>query len=201
MLKRENRLGKTSDIQKVLAKGRNFFNPFFTVKFLPQKQDKKFTVVVSSKVFKRAVARNRLKRIVREHLRQHLDQFKNGSYVIIARQKINRAAEKEILPSLAEIISRIRWQFMKKVFNNIININTYLLIFLIDIYQSTLSPDHSWLSAKYPFGFCRHYPSCSEYARQAILKFGVFKGGRLSAKRLLRCHPWAKPKVDLIPVK
>ena len=108
MLKRKNRLGKTVEIQKVLARGRNFFNPFFTIKFLPGQNDKRFTVVVSAKVFKKAVARNRLKRIVREHLRQHLDQFKNGSYVIIARQKLNRAAEKEVLPSLADVISKIR---------------------------------------------------------------------------------------------
>ena len=87
---------------------------------------------------------------------------------------------------------------MKKVFNNIININKYLLIFLIDIYQSTLSPDHSWLKARFPYGYCRHYPSCSEYTKQAISKFGIFKGSWLSTKRLLRCHPWAEPKVDLI---
>ena len=70
---------------------------------------------------------------------------------------------------------------------------------LISAYQVLLSPDHSWLKARYPYGFCRHYPSCSEYSRLAILKFGLIKGGRLSLQRIGRCNPWSEPRVDLIP--
>jgi len=88
---------------------------------------------------------------------------------------------------------------MKKVLKNIYNLPKYLLISLLDVYQLALSPDHSWLKARYPNGYCKYYPSCSEYSKQAIVRFGSFKGGWLSFKRLLRCHPWAEPKVDLIP--
>jgi len=89
--------------------------------------------------------------------------------------------------------------FMKKLFTNILNIPKYLLISLIRLYQLFLSPDHSWLKGKYPYGYCRHYPSCSEYSKQAVEKFGFTKGSWLAFKRLLKCHPWAKPKIDLIP--
>ena len=37
---------------------------------------------------------------------------------------------------------------------------------------------------------CRFTPTCSDYAQEAILKYGVIKGGYLSLKRILRCHPW-----------
>jgi hypothetical protein len=37
---------------------------------------------------------------------------------------------------------------------------------------------------------CRFYPSCSEYAAQAIAKHGVIRGGAMAAGRVARCHPW-----------
>lgn len=70
---------------------------------------------------------------------------------------------------------------------------------LIRLYQRTLSPDHGLFRVFYPDGFCRYYPSCSEYAFQAITKFGFFRGWLLAIKRLLRCHPFNPPKVDPVP--
>jgi len=58
----------------------------------------------------------------------------------------------------------------------------YFAIFLIKIYQNTIG-----------FVFpqaCRFYPSCSEYSIQAFERHGFFKGGWLSVRRLLRCHPF-----------
>lgn len=46
---------------------------------------------------------------------------------------------------------------------------------------------------------CRFFPSCSEYARQAIQKHGLRKGGFLALKRLLRCHPLSKGGYDPVP--
>ncbi len=46
---------------------------------------------------------------------------------------------------------------------------------------------------------CRFDPSCSEYMRQAIDKFGVPRGAYLGAKRILRCHPWHPGGADPIP--
>jgi putative membrane protein insertion efficiency factor len=43
---------------------------------------------------------------------------------------------------------------------------------------------------------CRFFPSCSDYAIEALRYYGVCKGGFLAARRLLRCHPWAKGGYD-----
>ena len=88
---------------------------------------------------------------------------------------------------------------LKATLKFITSLPKQLAVILINIYQVLLSPDHSWLKAKYPLGFCRHYPSCSEYSKQSIIKFGFVKGLWLSAKRISRCNPWAKPTIDLIP--
>ncbi|WOJ97445.1 membrane protein insertion efficiency factor YidD [Congregibacter brevis] len=46
---------------------------------------------------------------------------------------------------------------------------------------------------------CRYYPSCSSYAAEAIETHGAWKGSRLSAARLLRCHPWHEGGADPVP--
>ena len=71
--------------------------------------------------------------------------------------------------------------------------------FLIRLYQKTLSPDHGWFKNAHPHGFCRFYPSCSEYAYQAIEKHGIIKGIGLAGRRLLKCHPWSPPRIDKVP--
>ncbi|MCD5397087.1 MAG: membrane protein insertion efficiency factor YidD [Candidatus Pacebacteria bacterium] len=45
--------------------------------------------------------------------------------------------------------------------------------------------------------FCRFHPSCSEYFKQALKKYGLFKGGWKGVKRILRCGPWSQGGVDL----
>ncbi len=50
-----------------------------------------------------------------------------------------------------------------------------------------------------PKGVCRFRPTCSRYAREAIIKYGAFKGGWLAAKRLLKCHPWHPGGYDPVP--
>ncbi len=46
---------------------------------------------------------------------------------------------------------------------------------------------------------CRFFPSCSEYAVQAISKYGAGHGGWLAMKRILRCHPWHPGGYDPVP--
>jgi putative membrane protein insertion efficiency factor len=46
---------------------------------------------------------------------------------------------------------------------------------------------------------CRYQPSCSEYAIQALGRYGAIKGGWMAAKRLMRCHPWGGHGYDPVP--
>ena len=46
---------------------------------------------------------------------------------------------------------------------------------------------------------CRYAPSCSQYAIEAVGKYGAIKGGWLAAKRILRCHPWGGHGYDPVP--
>ncbi|MEA4826717.1 MAG: membrane protein insertion efficiency factor YidD [Clostridium sp.] len=56
-----------------------------------------------------------------------------------------------------------------------------IIINLIKFYRKYISP------LKQPC--CRFYPTCSQYAIEAIEKYGAFKGGIMSIKRILKCHP------------
>jgi len=66
-----------------------------------------------------------------------------------------------------------------------------ILILPIRLYQR-------WISPVLPHR-CRFYPSCSEYAREAILRYGPLKGGWLALRRLLRCGPWHPGGYDPVP--
>ena len=67
-----------------------------------------------------------------------------------------------------------------------------ILLWLIHLYQITPLHCHS---------YCRFYPTCSEYMKIAIETHGVTKGVYLGIKRLLRCHPFGKSGIDLVPIK
>lgn len=66
-----------------------------------------------------------------------------------------------------------------------------LLLLPIRVYQYAISP----LMASH----CRHYPTCSHYAVEAISHHGSLKGLYLATKRLLKCHPWAEGGYDPVP--
>lgn len=55
-----------------------------------------------------------------------------------------------------------------------------------------------WLSPLLPPS-CRYYPSCSQYAYEAIEKHGLLKGGALAAWRIVRCNPYSKGGFDYVP--
>lgn len=46
---------------------------------------------------------------------------------------------------------------------------------------------------------CRHLPSCSEYAEEAIERFGLWRGGWMALARILRCHPFGTSGLDYVP--
>ncbi|MEK7171509.1 MAG: membrane protein insertion efficiency factor YidD [Patescibacteria group bacterium] len=70
-------------------------------------------------------------------------------------------------------------------------------IWLIKLYQKTLSPDHGFLKPLFPNGYCKFTPSCSEYMKLAIEKRGVFIGVLRGFWRILRCNPFSRGGEDM----
>lgn len=68
-----------------------------------------------------------------------------------------------------------------------------LLIAIIRFYQKNISP-YKGSGTK-----CPYIPTCSEYAAQAVIKYGAIKGSGLAAKRLLRCNPFSHGGYDPVP--
>jgi len=77
---------------------------------------------------------------------------------------------------------------MLKIFLKIIALP---FILIIKLYQLVISP-------LFPSA-CRYYPTCSHYAEEALNKYGLIKGGWLSVRRILRCHPWGSSGFDPVP--
>ncbi len=65
------------------------------------------------------------------------------------------------------------------------------LIMLITGYQRFISPHLR--------PACRFYPTCSEYVKIAVERYGAIKGGMLGMKRIMRCHPWHPGGHDPVP--
>jgi putative membrane protein insertion efficiency factor len=86
---------------------------------------------------------------------------------------------------------------MSVIFKKIWYLPREILIFFIKIYQKTISPDHGFFRARFPHGYCKFYPTCSEYGYQVIKKHGVVVGGALAFWRILRCNPFSKGGIDL----
>jgi putative membrane protein insertion efficiency factor len=67
----------------------------------------------------------------------------------------------------------------------------YVFIFIIKLYKKLISP---MLPPS-----CRFYPTCSEYAGEALMKHGAIKGLLLSVWRILRCNPYNRGGYDPVP--
>lgn len=68
---------------------------------------------------------------------------------------------------------------------------TYPFVLLVRFYQIAISP------LKPPT--CRFTPTCSSYVLEALKRYGLFKGGMLAIRRIMRCHPWGGSGYDPVP--
>ena len=68
---------------------------------------------------------------------------------------------------------------------------TYPFVLLVRFYEIAISP------LKPPT--CRFTPTCSSYALEALKRHGLFKGGMLAIRRIMRCHPWGGSGYDPVP--
>lgn len=74
-----------------------------------------------------------------------------------------------------------------------------MLEFVPRILLQGLITAYRWLVRPWLGQHCRFYPSCSEYALQALTVHGGWRGGWLGLRRLLRCHPWHEGGLDPVP--
>lgn len=87
--------------------------------------------------------------------------------------------------------------YVMSVFKKIIHLPRYPILWLIFLYQKILSPDHSfWAKKNNPHGYCKFYPTCSQYGYEVIKKKGLLLGVPKTVWRILRCNPWSKGGED-----
>lgn len=70
-----------------------------------------------------------------------------------------------------------------------------ILLVLLNIYKNIFSSFLPFLFG----GGCRFQPTCSEYAKEAVQRYGIFTGTTLSLKRIFRCHPFGGAGFDPVP--
>jgi len=73
---------------------------------------------------------------------------------------------------------------LQKIFRHIVLLPVYL-------YRYSISP---MLPAR-----CRYTPTCSQFTVEAVMKYGIFKGGWMSIKRIVSCNPWGGQGYDPVP--
>lgn len=69
------------------------------------------------------------------------------------------------------------------------------LLGIVLLYQKTLSPDHGMMKPWYPYGYCKFYPSCSQYAVLVLRKDGIIGIPKI-IKRLISCRPGVASAID-----
>lgn len=77
-----------------------------------------------------------------------------------------------------------------KAFIYFIRIPRKIEVLIIRLYQKYLSPSLG--------NHCAYYPTCSEYTRQAVDKYGIIKGNILGIKRILKCNPFSHGGIDYL---
>ena len=80
---------------------------------------------------------------------------------------------------------------MKQLWHIVKEVLAKAMLALIAFYRTCISP----LTPP----ACRYTPTCSQYAQEAIKKYGPFRGGWLALRRILRCHPFGGSGYDPVP--
>ncbi|HBL52180.1 MAG: ribonuclease P [Microgenomates group bacterium GW2011_GWA2_39_19] len=109
MLRKENRLTKRVDFQKVLKQGKMVQGRLFSLSFLKSPEDfqPKFGIIVSNKISKRAVARNRIRRLLREAIRKSLVRAPRGSiFVLLTKKSALEAKSNQVEDDLKYMFSK-----------------------------------------------------------------------------------------------
>lgn len=107
MLKKVNRINKTRDLQKVYRTGKAVHTPALVIKFA-EAEKTRTAFVVSKKVSKKAVERNRIKRALRESMRLMMDKIKLGDYMIVAKNSAAGYKNNELREQLEYALNKAK---------------------------------------------------------------------------------------------
>ncbi len=197
-------LKNRSDFLKVTREGQKWVTPAFVLHVFFDSRNKttdsppEIGFTVSKKaVNKRAVLRNRAKRRLREALRMIIGDYmlENAYIVIVARKEAVEYPFEQLQKDMRWALKRlnIRKNDVKPAEKPVaaLSFGQKICIALIRLYKIILSPIAG--------NQCRYTPTCSEYAKQAIIRFGVLRGMWLGTKRIFRCAPWGGCGKDPIP--
>ena len=182
--KKADRILKRSEFMTLARHGRKLQNDVFIAVVLPGATDRSRLGITVTRKVGNAVRRNRIKRLVREF-------FRRQQYQQTGNWDINIIAKKRAAGLRGNSSTQTTWRGILNQTNADRNILGVILRALIWVYKLTLSPV---LGAN-----CRFYPSCSDYALEALSRYGPFRGAFMMVKRILRCHPFHPGGVDPVP--
>ena len=89
---------------------------------------------------------------------------------------------------------------LRKALATVSKLPAIVSIAVVRVYQRTLSPDHGSLRHLFPYGFCRHEPTCSQYAIDVLKNRNYIIALGLIVKRIASCNPWTKVSEQRINV-
>lgn len=208
------RLSSKKEITALFNEGKSFAISHIRVvyRFLPKQEERPNAILVSvpKKYFKHAVDRNLLKRRIREAYRLNkglLQSMPARVEFMLLYQKRRIATFAEIEEIVKKALERILAEAGPEACATAVaadnsknapqscslarRVATAPLVLLVRFYQICISPLKP--------SCCRFTPTCSQYALEALRKYGVFKGTWLAIKRILRCHPWGGSGYDPVP--
>ena len=171
-------LKKNRDFKTVYSNGKSRANKYLVMYVMKNGTEKNRIGISVSKKVGNSVVRHHLTRLIREIYRLNEHYFKKGLDIIfivrVNAKSINYHTLEKALIHVAGI-----HRGLEKSSNG------------QNEYRKYISPMKR--------GCCIYIPTCSQYAIEAITKYGAVKGSYLTARRILRCHPFAKGGYDPVP--
>jgi len=200
------RLSGRQEFAGTLKDGRKISGENLTLYYLRvEGEGRKFGVIVGKRAGG-AVARNRIKRILRESYRHSKNLLPAGIWLILrwtppfgaTPHNYHRTLGKELRKQADALLAELAGKPEMSRQEAQGNCNSNLLVWRGWTYSLLTAPIRLWQTyiSKFFPPSCRYHPSCSSYALQALAKYGLLRGSVKSMWRLLRCNPFSAGGYD-----